>query len=108
MFAVKDGCRLMIYSSETALPNNLVFQYLQENPLTNVIEYHYRVSNTEELYVFFKPITIHHNKTPKMKHRSRSVLPPSPRRNISMKKDDIIDKDYAYEIFEDVKEIFIP
>lgn len=64
ILCVKDGCRLMVYSSESSLPKTLKYNDTCYNELIQTTEYYYRCNETDDLYVFFRPITI--EKTVKM------------------------------------------
>jgi hypothetical protein len=58
ILCVKDGCRIMVYESELSIPTTLEYRDHHLNNLTDITEYYYRCNETDDLYVFFRPVSI--------------------------------------------------
>jgi hypothetical protein len=82
ILAVKDGHRVLVYESLSTIPKNLQLVDVCRNELVETVEYHYRRSPEDELFVFFQAIDNIPNNTVKIsnyeniqKENSISVKP---------------------------------
>ncbi len=90
LLAVKDGHRVLVYESMSTIPQNLLLVDICRNELIQTVEYHYRKSPGDELFVFFQPVDTVQSNTVKIIESEKNTIDNS---TISVKTGDIIIQD---------------